>query len=110
MNNNYQNNSQPNSCQASEPSKGSGIASMILGLLSIYFGFIPGIILACIARKKAREILDVDPNCSAAKFAKVGRKTGKIGLIISIITTVLLPIIYIGYIAYYVLWFLILLI
>ena len=89
MNNNYQPNNQYG-YQKPEPAKSQGVVSMVLGILSIWFGFIPGLIMGSIACNKAGAILDVNPYCEAAKFAKVGRITGKIGLILSIITTVII--------------------
>ena len=74
---------------------------MIFGILSIWVTFIPGIIFACIARKGANEVMDINPYSEAAKFAKVAKITGTIGLVFSIIYTVLYPFIVMFMYSYY---------
>ena len=69
--------------------RGKAIASMVLGILSIYFGFIPGIVMSILAKKFSAPILEEFPGTTSANFAKAGHITGKVGLIISIITTVI---------------------
>lgn len=82
---------------------GSAITSMILGILSIELGTIPGIVLACIARAKAKRFLEQYPESSYKGFAKVGRITGNVGLPLSIVSTVLTVLSVIAYILSYVL-------
>ena len=69
--------------------RGQAITSMILGILSIVLGSIPGIVLACIARAKANEFLTKYPESSYKGFANAGRITGNIGLPIAIVSLVL---------------------
>ena len=78
--------------------KGNAIASMILGILSIELGTIPGIILACIARAKSKKFLEQYPESSYQGFARVGRITGNIGLPLSIVTTVLTVVYTVAYV------------
>lgn len=84
--------------QQEEP-RGQAIASMVLGILSLVIGWIPGIVLACIARSKAKSFLRDYPDSSACGFANAGRITGNIGLPLSIVSTVFTVIVYIIYFA-----------
>lgn len=72
-----------------EGSRGSAITSMVLGILSIVCGTVPGIVLACIARSIAKKFLAAYPESSAVGFAKAGRITGTVGLVVSIVSLVL---------------------
>ena len=72
-----------------EEPRGSAIVAMVLGICSCYFGFIPGIILAVLAMKRAKGIMFDYPGTASYKFAKVGHITGKVGMVLSIITTIL---------------------
>lgn len=76
-----------------EVPKGQAISSMVFGILSIYFGFMPifsilGIIFSGIARSRANRFLNDYPNASVRGIANAGRITGKIGLPVSIVFTV----------------------
>lgn len=77
--------------------RGSAIASMILGIVSLATsGSMPvaGIVLAAIARAKAKAFLRDYPNSSASGFAKTGRILGNIGLPLSIVMTVLMVLVF----------------
>ena len=87
---NYQNYYQPEPPKP-EP-RGRAIASMVMGILSIYFGFVPGIVLSILAKKFAAPILAEFPETTSAKFAKAGHITATVGLIVSIISTVIIVI------------------
>ena len=73
--------------------KGNAIASMVMGILSIYCGLcagsIAGIVLGVLAKKFSAPVLEEFPEGKYANFARVGSITGKVGLIISIIYTVI---------------------
>ena len=86
-----------------EAPTGKGIVAMIMGILSIYMGMIPGIVLAILAGKFATPILYDFPGTKAAKFANIGRITGKIGLILAILQVVFMALIVAFYVIYMVL-------
>ena len=73
--------------------RGNAIASMVMGILSIYCGLaassVAGIILGALAKKFSAPILAEFPGTTSANFAKVGSITGKVGLIVSIVYTAL---------------------
>lgn len=76
-----------------EVPKGQAIKSMVFGILSIYFGFMPigsilGIIFSRIACANAKKFLADYPVSPVGGIAKAGRITGKIGLPVSIVFTV----------------------
>ena len=82
--------------------RGSAIASMILGIASLASsGSMPvaGIVLAAIARAKAKAFLRDYPGSSASGFAKTGRILGNIGLPLSIVMTVVMALAFIAGIA-----------
>ena len=80
---------------------GKAIVAMILGIASIWMGFIPGIVLAILAGKFSAPILEQFPDTKSAKFANVGRITGKIGLIVSIVTTIIVGLVIVFYVFLY---------
>ena len=84
-----------------EAPTGKGIAAMIMGILSIYMGYIPGIVLAILAGKFAAPILYEFPGTKAANFANVGRITGQVGLIVSIISALIIGFILMFYVIIY---------
>ena len=74
---NYQNNlTQPN--------------TLVLGILSLVFGSIVGIILGAIGRKKGNEFIAQGGELTGA--SKVGYILSKVGIILGIITTILIVI------------------
>lgn len=74
---NYQNNlPQPN--------------TLVLGILSLVFGSIVGIILGSIGRKKGNEFIAQGGELTGA--SKVGYILSKVGIILGIITTILIVI------------------
>ena len=77
-----------------QPSKGKAVLSLIMGILSIYFGTIPGIIMAIIGKRSAVDYLSAAPNGSAAGLAKVGKILCSIGLPVSIASLVLVAILW----------------
>ena len=83
--------------------RGKAITSMVLGILSIYLGSVPGIVLSILAKKYAAPILAEFPETTSANFAKAGHITGTVGLIVSIIQTVILTIyLFIYFIVYFI--------
>ena len=77
---------EPGLVQDARASRGTAIASMILGIFAVCFSWTPfiGLILAIVALNLAKKA-GLAGNTSG--FAKAGRTTGKVGLIISIIGT-----------------------
>ena len=87
-----------------EAPTGKGIVAMIMGILSIYTGSIPGIVLAILAGKFATPILYDFPGTKAAKFANIGRITGKIGLILAILQVIFAALIVVASVVFYVIY------
>lgn len=91
--------------EAATPSKGKAILSLIMGILSIYLGAIPGIIMAVIGKNSAVSYLNDAPNGPAAGIAKVGKILCSIGLPVSIVSTIIVVLLYAFLFVYYVLLF-----
>ena len=86
-------------------SKGKAIISLIFGIVSIYLGAIPGIILAIIGKRNAIEYLEENPTGPAAGLAKVGKILCSIGLPVSIVSLIILAILCIILIIEYIIIF-----
>ena len=91
--------------QEAEPPKGKAIISLIFGIVSIYLGAIPGIILAIIGKRNAIEYLEENPAGPAAGLAKVGKILCSIGLPVSIVSLIILAILCIILIIEYIILF-----
>ncbi len=69
---------------------------LVLGILSLVFGGIVGIILGAIGRKKGKEYMAAGGTLTGT--AKVGFILAKAGIIVGIITTIVYAIVFIVYI------------
>lgn len=76
-----------------QPKMGDAIRSMVFGILSIEFAFVPllsiaSIVFGAIAKKNGKKIVNANPESKATHgMAKAGRITGMIGFIIGIVIT-----------------------
>lgn len=64
--------------------KPTGVASLVLGILSILTSTVFGIVLGAIGLHQARKVLKVDEGCGKAKAGKV---TSIIGIVLGVLTT-----------------------
>ena len=102
-NQNLNNEQQTPVIATSTSQQGSAITSMVLGILSIVFGMLPGIVMSAIALKLSAPVIQA-PTCNRAYlFAKVGKVTGIVGLAMSIANIVVLLAVFIIYFVVYIL-------
>ena len=73
----------------------NGTPILVFGILSLFLGCIPGIILALIGKKKAKEI--TDQGIELTGTAKVGSILNNVGFWVGIASTILVAIYFVIY-------------
>ena len=66
--------------KAGNPSRAKAILSLMMGIFSLYFGMIPGIICAIIGKKSANEFIAENADSQYSTMAIIGKILSCVGL------------------------------